>query len=109
MFEFDDDIEETFGSCKKMTDDGSIVAVPLPGHSIGHTAYIIKSKNNRYICSGDATFDKTTLQDGISFVIFNSKTAEDSVSKLQDYTLSPDVAVLCSHDPSAPDILNING
>ncbi len=108
LFEFDD-IDRTFGSCKKMTDDGSIVAMPLPGHAIGHTAYIIMSNNNRYICSGDATFNKTTLQDGIPFVIFNSKTAEDSVSKLQDYTLSPDVAVLCSHDPSAPDILNISG
>jgi glyoxylase-like metal-dependent hydrolase (beta-lactamase superfamily II) len=71
--------------------------------------YIIKSKNNRYICSGDATFDNTTLQDGIPFVIFNSKTAEDSVSKLQGYTLSPDVVVLCSHGPSAPDILKTNG
>lgn len=109
LFEFDDESEENFKSCKKMTEDGSIVAVPLPGHAVGHTAYIIKTDKRRYICSGDATFDKTTLQDGIPFVIFNSRTAEESVNRLQKFAVSPDVAVLCSHDPSAPGILKTSG
>lgn len=103
------DTEGAIGPCKNMTEDKSIIAVDLPGHSIGHTAYIIKTENHRYVCSGDATFDESTLQDGIPFVIFNSKAAEDSVGKLLNYTRSSDVALLCSHDPNAPNILKTIG
>ena len=80
-------------------EDGSVIAVPLPGHSIGHTGYIIKSKDRRYIFSGDATFNDITLKAGIPFVILNDAESEHSVRTLWKFAQSSDVVVLCSHDP----------
>jgi glyoxylase-like metal-dependent hydrolase (beta-lactamase superfamily II) len=105
VFEFTNGREDVFTSSKKLSADGSIVAVPMPGHSIGHTAYIVKSENCRYIFSGDTTFNSQTLNAGIPTVILNNADARESVRKLREYALSPDVVVLCSHDPQAIQIL----
>jgi N-acyl homoserine lactone hydrolase len=104
-FEFTDGKEGAFTSSKKLAVDASILAVPTPGHSIGHTAYIVKSKNYRYVFSGDATFNGQTLHAGIPTVILNSADAKESVRKLREYAQSSDVVVLCSHDPHATRIL----
>jgi N-acyl homoserine lactone hydrolase len=104
-FEFTDGKEGVFASSKKLTADGSIVAVPMPGHSIGHTAYIVKSENRRYVFSGDATINGQTLSAGIPCVILDNDDAQESVRKLREYARSPDVVVLCSHDPQVMKIL----
>jgi glyoxylase-like metal-dependent hydrolase (beta-lactamase superfamily II) len=104
-FEFTDGKEDVFMSSKKLTADASIVAVPMPGHSIGHTAYIVKSENYRYVFSGDATFNGQTLYAGIPTVILNNADAKESVRKLREYAQSSDVVVLCSHDPQVTKIL----
>jgi glyoxylase-like metal-dependent hydrolase (beta-lactamase superfamily II) len=104
-FEFDDGKEDVFEKSKKLSRDGSIVAVPLPGHSVGHTAYIVKSGRHRYVFSSDAAYNERTIQDGIPFVILNNAEAEESVKKIREYSGSSDVVVLCSHDPEAPRIL----
>jgi N-acyl homoserine lactone hydrolase len=104
-FQFNDDKEDIFTSSKKLVEDGSIIAVPLPGHSIGHTAYIITSKERRYIFSGDTTFNGNTLRAGIPFVILNNAESEESVCKLWKYAQSSNVVVLCSHDPQVATIL----
>jgi N-acyl homoserine lactone hydrolase len=105
VFEFTDGKEGVFISSKKLTADASIVAVPMPGHSIGHTAYIVKSENYRYIFSGDTTFNGQTLDAGIPTVILNNADAKESVRKLREYAQSSDVVVLCSHDPQVLKIL----
>ncbi len=105
VFEFTNEKEDAFTSSKKLSTDGSIVAIPMPGHSIGHTAYIVKSENYRYIFSGDTTLNDHTLQAGIPTVILNNTDAMESVRKLREFARSPDVVVLCSHDPQAIQIL----
>jgi N-acyl homoserine lactone hydrolase len=105
VFEFTDGKEEMFMSCKKLTEDASFIAVPAPGHSRGHTAYILKSENYRYLFSGDTTFNSQTLNAGIPTVILNNSDAKESVRKLRDYAQSSDVVLLCSHDPQVPKIL----
>jgi N-acyl homoserine lactone hydrolase len=104
-FEFDDGKEDVFETSKKLFADGSLIAVPLPGHSVGHTGYIVKAGSHRYVFSSDATYNESTLQDGIPFVILNTAEAEESVSKLRAYSRSSEVVVLCSHDPDVPKIL----
>ncbi|MCP3945171.1 MAG: N-acyl homoserine lactonase family protein [Desulfobacteraceae bacterium] len=99
-FEFDDGKEGGFETSKQFLEDGSIIAVPLPGHSIGHTGYIVKTKTHRYLFSGDATYDGATLQDAVPFVILDNAQAKQSVKKLRKYAQSSDVLVLCSHDPN---------
>jgi N-acyl homoserine lactone hydrolase len=105
VFEFTNGRQDIFTSSKKLSADGSIVAVPMPGHSIGHTAYIVKSGNCRYIFSGDTTFNTQTLNADIPTVILNNADARESVRKLREYAQSSDVVVLCSHDPHVTKIL----
>jgi glyoxylase-like metal-dependent hydrolase (beta-lactamase superfamily II) len=105
IFEFADGKEGVFETSKKLLADGSIVAVPMPGHSVGHTAYIVKTGDKCYIFPGDTTHSETTLQDGIPFAILNNADAEESVQKLREYARMPDVVVLCSHDPNVPLLL----
>jgi N-acyl homoserine lactone hydrolase len=100
-FEFGNDKDDIFTTSKNLLSDGSIIAVPMPGHSSGHTAYIVKSKERRFIFSGDTTFTRTTMIDGIPFVILNNAESEASVDRLRKYSQSSDVVVLCSHDPQA--------
>jgi N-acyl homoserine lactone hydrolase len=104
-FEFVHDPEDVFEWSNTLLSDGSVVAVPLPGHSIGHTGYILKADHYRYVFSGDTTFTGNTLRAGIPFAILNNAASEDSVRTLRTYARSSDVVVLCSHDPQIPDIL----
>lgn len=104
-FEFTDGKEGAFLTSKKLTADGSIIAVHTPGHAVGHTAYIVKSENVRYVFSGDTTFNEQTLSDGIPCVILNNSAAQESVRKLRAYAQAPDVVVLCSHDAQAAKLL----
>lgn len=105
-FDFDEGPEGSFERSKSLLPDGSLVAVPMPGHSAGHTAYILKTNLRRFVFSGDATYNHDTMQKGIPFVILNNPEAEESVHKLKDYASSPDVVVLCSHDPDVHEILS---
>jgi N-acyl homoserine lactone hydrolase len=105
-FEFTHGKEGVFESSKKLLADGSIVAVPLPGHSIGHTGYIIKSDDYEYVFSGDTTFNGNTLKAGIPFTVLNNAACDESVRKVWNYARSSNVVVLCSHDPQIPKILD---
>ncbi len=104
-FDFEEGQEGAFEKSKILLANGSIVAVSLPGHSAGHTGYIIEIDDCRYVFSGDTTYNKRALQKGVPFVILNSAEAEESVGKLRKYAQSSDVVVLCSHDPYVPKIL----
>ncbi|RPI91456.1 MAG: N-acyl homoserine lactonase family protein [Chloroflexi bacterium] len=104
-FAFEDGKADLFETSKKLFADGSVIAVPLPGHSIGHTAYIVRTESNRYVFSGDATYGVRTMQAGIPFVILNSTAAKGSVHRLRKYARSSGVVLLCSHDPNVPKML----
>jgi N-acyl homoserine lactone hydrolase len=105
LFEFSDAQEGTFLSSKKLTSDASIVAIPLPGHSIGHTGYIVKSEKYRYVFSGDTTFNAQSLSAGLPTVLLENNAAKESVLKLRDYAQSPDVMVCYSHNPQVSNLL----
>jgi len=106
-FEFDEGPEGVFESSQRLFPDGSLVAVPAPGHSMGHSAYILQSGSQRFVFSGDATYNQYTMETGVPFVILNNHEAEETVEKLHTYAQSPDVVVLCSHDPDVPGILSV--
>ncbi|MEM8532618.1 MAG: N-acyl homoserine lactonase family protein [Chloroflexota bacterium] len=105
LIEFDDPAEGVFLVSKKMTEDGSIVAIPTPGHSIGHTSYVVYSEDTRYVLSGDVTYNIATLLDSIPNIVLNNAAANDSVAKLRRYALAIPTVVLTSHDPDVPRIL----
>ena len=88
-----------------MTDDGSIVAVPTPGHSAGHLAYVIKDSDIRYVIAGDVTFDLGTLASSTPNVILSNNDAVQSVAALKTYALQAPTIVLSSHDSNVATLL----
>lgn len=86
--------------------DGSIVAVPLPGHTPGSTAYFVRGAEKTYLFVGDASW---TVR-GVEKPAFKTLTAFDSdLSVLAGslgtlnafFTSRPDVLVVPAHDAAA--------
>lgn len=105
IFDFDGGPFETFQSSRELLSDGSLVAVPMPGHSSGHTGYILKTEMGNYVFSADATGNGETLESGVPFVILDNDEAHDSVSRLREYARRDGVTVLCTHDWDAPRLI----
>jgi glyoxylase-like metal-dependent hydrolase (beta-lactamase superfamily II) len=85
--------------------DGSIEAVPLPGHSAGHTGWRIRLADREIFYVGDAAFSVGHITQNQELGIF-PKIAADS-KKIAGQTLEklrwwhrdhPDVEILTSHD-----------
>lgn len=86
--------------------DGSIVAVPLPGHTPGSVAYLVRGAKRTYLFVGDASW---TVR-GVEKPAFKTLTAFDadlkvlaqSLGKLNAIAASrPDVLVVPAHDAAA--------
>ncbi len=105
LIDLSDGAEVNFSCSRKMTSDGSIVAIPTPGHSAGHLAYVIKDAQLRYVIAGDVTFNLQTLAASIPNVILSSKDAVQSVITLREYALQAPTIVLSSHDKNVSALL----
>jgi N-acyl homoserine lactone hydrolase len=62
VFEFDGPPAFGFPASWPVTDDGSIVALPTPGHSPGHTSYLVQSESGTVLLAGDVTYDLPALE-----------------------------------------------
>lgn len=85
--------------------DGSIHAIPLPGHSRGHTGYLIHLADRDIFFAGDAGFEVSHLTGQDLLGIFPRAAAEDREMAKQTLTQiqnwhgrNPDVTLLTSHD-----------
>ena len=105
LIDLSDGAEGNFASSQKMTDDGSIVAIPTPGHSAGHLAYVIKDEDIRYVIAGDVTFNLETLATSTPNVILSNNDAVESVAALKTYALAAPTVVLSSHDDNVSALL----
>lgn len=108
-FEMNGPPYEGFPASHDVFGDGTIVAVPLRGHTPGHTGYFINAKDKRYLYVGDAAW---TLE-GIKRPVHKNPLA----SAIADYDLDgvgetlgvlhdfmekrPDVKVVPAHDLGA--------
>ena len=102
VFDFDGPAVFGFGGSWQVTPDGSIVALPTPGHSAGHTSFLVRRGDGDVLLAGDVTYDLPALyaQRDQGFI--------DNVEK-HHHTLprvlslvKTGVAYLPSHDPDAP-------
>lgn len=97
-FERDVEGHDVFG-------DGSVEAISLPGHSIGHTGYRFRLPDGRRVFFlGDAIFNVGHLKDrglGMMPKLFgrHRSDVEFTVEELQRYAkMYPDEVFICSHD-----------
>jgi glyoxylase-like metal-dependent hydrolase (beta-lactamase superfamily II) len=85
-----------------VTGDGSIVALPTPGHSPGHTSYLVRRKDGDVLLAGDVTYDLSALeaqrdQGFIADITAHRKTLDRVLALVMS-----GVAYLPSHDPASP-------
>ena len=62
MFDFDGPAVLGFPGSWPVTPDGSIVAVPTPGHSPGHTSFLVRRTEGDVLLAGDVTYDLPALE-----------------------------------------------
>lgn len=102
IFEFDGSPMLGFPASWPVTSDGSIVALPTPGHSPGHTSFLVRRGNGAVLLAGDVTYDLPALetQRDQGFIAKVDK-HHDTLRRVLSLVKSG-VAYLPSHDPESP-------
>jgi len=102
LFDFDGAAVQGFPGSWPVTADGSVLAVPTPGHSIGHTSVLVRRPQGDVLLAGDVTYDLPALvaQKDQGFI---ANVAQHHVTLQRVRTLvEQGVAYLPSHDPASP-------
>ena len=102
VFEFNGSPMLGFPASWPVTSDGSIIALPTPGHSPGHTSYLVRREKGAVLIAGDVTYDLPALeaQRDQGFIAAVDK-HHDTLRRVLAL-VEMGVAYLPSHDPEAP-------
>jgi glyoxylase-like metal-dependent hydrolase (beta-lactamase superfamily II) len=85
-----------------VTPDGSIVALPTPGHSPGHTSFLLRSTEGDVLLAGDVTYDLPALHNQREQgFIANVEEHRQTLSRVLSL-VRRGIAYLPSHDPESP-------
>jgi len=102
LFDFDGPPILGFPASWPVTADGSIVALPTPGHSPGHTSYFVRRKEGDVLLAGDVTYELPALEAGrYQGFIADVERQRQSLERVLALVNSG-VAYLPSHDPASP-------
>jgi glyoxylase-like metal-dependent hydrolase (beta-lactamase superfamily II) len=105
LFDFDGPAMLGFPASWPVTADGSIVALPTPGHSPGHTSYLVRRREGDVLLAGDVTYDLPALEAGrFQGFIADVGHQRESLPRVLALVRSG-VAYLPSHDPSSTERL----
>jgi N-acyl homoserine lactone hydrolase len=102
LFDFDGPAVGGFPGSWPVTPDGSIVALPTPGHSVGHTSFLVRRSAGDVLLAGDVTYDLPALvsQREQGFI---ADVEQHRVTLRRVLTLvESGVGYLPSHDPESP-------
>ena len=104
VFDFDGPALHGFPGSWSVTRDGSVIALPTPGHSVGHTSFLVRRGGGKsdVLLAGDVTYDLPALeaqrdQGFIAEVDHHHVTLRRVLSLVER-----GVAYLPSHDPESP-------
>ena len=90
-----------FGPSADIFGDGSLWALPTPGHSRGHLSYLVNTPTAPSLVVGDACFFKSGLEKRIGPGTYSSdmQTAQRTLEKLADFVaMYPQVNVCYGHE-----------
>jgi N-acyl homoserine lactone hydrolase len=102
VFEFDGPALLGFPASWPVTPDGSVVAIPTPGHTPGHTSFLVRGQKGAFLLAGDVTYDLPALetQRDQGFIADVDK-HHDTLKRVLSLVRNG-VAYLPSHDPESP-------
>jgi glyoxylase-like metal-dependent hydrolase (beta-lactamase superfamily II) len=102
LFDFDGPAMLGFPGSWPVTRDGSIVALPTPGHSPGHTSFLVRRPEGDVLLAGDVTYDLPALESQRDQgFIADVERHHDTLPRVLSL-IKTGVAYLPSHDPNAP-------
>jgi N-acyl homoserine lactone hydrolase len=102
LFEFTGSPMLGFPASWPVTPDGSIVALPTPGHSPGHTSFLLRSERGAALLAGDVTYDLPALEtQRDQGFIADVKKHHDTLCRVLSLVRNG-AAYLPSHDPESP-------
>jgi N-acyl homoserine lactone hydrolase len=85
-----------------LTSDGSVFAVPTPGHMPGHLSVIVRTPGVTYFLAGDATYNQDLLRQRI----VDGQTRHEAVTintldRIAAFAAAEPTVLLPAHDPDA--------
>jgi N-acyl homoserine lactone hydrolase len=85
-----------------LTADGTVFAVPTPGHMPGHLSVVVRAPEVTYFLAGDATYDEQLLTDRVvDGLSANPTVALDTLDRIGAFARSEPTILLPAHDPLA--------
>ena len=102
VFDFDGPAQFGFPASWPVTRDGSVIALPTPGHSPGHTSYLVRRAEGDVLLAGDVTYEFPALESQRDQgFIANVERHHETLRRVLSLVRTG-VAYLPSHDPTAP-------
>jgi glyoxylase-like metal-dependent hydrolase (beta-lactamase superfamily II) len=89
-----------FSRCLDLLGDGSLWAVATPGHTEGHTSYVVNAKSGPVLITGDAAFYYWSFENGIgSKIDADKEEAQKSREQLLAFSKQyPQMKVYLGHE-----------
>ncbi|HEX7739621.1 MAG TPA: N-acyl homoserine lactonase family protein [Marmoricola sp.] len=85
-----------------LTADGTVLAVPTPGHMPGHLSLVVRTPGLTYFLAGDATYDQDLLkQRVVDGPASNIATSLQTMDRIAGFAASEPTVLLPAHDPAA--------
>lgn len=102
-FDFDSPGTEsfaTFGRSFDLFGDDSVRAVFTPGHSHGHTSYVLRLRDREVLVAGDAIYTMRTLEEGVlPHLMADEHQFRRSLKEIQRYReATPGALIIPGHD-----------
>jgi N-acyl homoserine lactone hydrolase len=92
----------SFDRTLPLTSDGTVFAVPTPGHMLGHLSVVVRAPEVTYFLAGDATYDEQLLKQRIvEGVSVNLQASLDTLDRIAGFARSEPTVLLPAHDPLA--------
>jgi N-acyl homoserine lactone hydrolase len=95
----------SFDRTLPLTSDGSVFAVPTPGHMPGHMSVVVRSPEVTYFLAGDATYDEQLLKERIADGLSDVHLSLATLDRIAAFARSEPTVLLPAHDPLAEERL----
>lgn len=100
--EFDGPAVAGFDATIPLTADGTVFAVPTPGHMPGHLSVAVRTPELTYLLAGDATYDETLFKQRIvDGPAADPGLSVDTMDRISEFARHEPTVLLPAHDPCA--------
>jgi glyoxylase-like metal-dependent hydrolase (beta-lactamase superfamily II) len=92
-----------FTRSRRLTRDGSVVAIPTPGHTSHHISVAVVGETETLLIAGDASYTEQNLQGGlIDGVAEDEAITKSTLRRLRALAAERPIVFLPTHDPQVP-------